>query len=147
MENPDRSNYDEAAQQPSTRKRRRIPYTPASMVLSSDQVDPDEPEIIDPEAEVTEEDLILLGDPDLDQDGGEDELLGTNQYLDDTDFDDDPLNEESGRFAGSGSDLDVPDDELDAVGFDMQQADEGNDYFGALDDEEPLEDDEAKDLF
>lgn len=144
MENPDRSQHDEPAQQPGTRKRRRIAFNP---VLSSRQFESEAPPIQDLEAEVTEEDLVLLGDPDLDQDGGEDELLGSNRYLDDTDYDDDPLNEESGRSAGSGSDLDIPDEELDDVGFDMPQADEGDDYFGALDDEEPMEDDEAKELF
>ncbi|MBC7775450.1 MAG: hypothetical protein H7246_08425 [Phycisphaerae bacterium] len=135
------------ANDPGTKKRRRIP-SPTNMVSSSEQFETDESEILDPEAEVTEEDLLLLGDPELDQDGGEDELLGNDQYLDDTDFDDDPLNEESGRRAGSGGDLDVPDDELDNAGSAMQQEDEENDYFGNLDeDEEAPEDDETKDVF
>lgn len=137
-----------AGQEPETQKRRRIPYSPTSAILSSDKIEPDPSEILDPEADVTEDDLILLGDPDLDQDGGVDELIGEDQFLDDTDFDGDPLNEESGRRAGSGSDLDVPDEELDNAGTAMQQEDEENDYFGNLDDDMEAPDaDETKDLF
>jgi len=118
----------------STQKRRRIPFTPTSAIISSDKIEIAESEIPDPEADVTDEDLLLLGDPDLDQDGGVDELIGDDQFLDDTDFDGDPLNEESGRRAGSGGDLDVPDDELENAGTAMQQEDEENDYFGHKDD-------------
>ncbi len=138
------TNNGSDAQQQQSKRRRRIPYAPVNAVVSSKEFETDDPEILDPEAEVTEDDLILLGDPDLDQDGGVDEMLGSDQYLDDTDFDDDPLNEESGRRAGSGSDLDMPDDELDNAGSALQQEDEENDYFGHLDDEgEALEDDDA----
>jgi hypothetical protein len=140
MENqksPNQDNYSDAPnaapQFPGTKRRRRIAGGP---VLSSDQLEADKLTIIDPEAEVTEEDLLLLGDPDLDQDEGVDEIIGNDQYLDDADFDDDPLNEESGRRAGSGSDLDVPDDELDNAGSGMQQEDEENDFFGHHDDDD-----------
>ncbi len=123
------------------KKRLRIPYKPPSIVLSSDQLETDEPEIPIPEADVTAEDLLLLGDPDLDQDGGEDELLGNEQYLDDTDLDDDPLNESSGRRFGSGSDLDMPDDDLDSADL----PDEEDDFFGLPDDEESAwDEDESK---
>jgi len=140
MENQKSPNQDDyrnapnaAPQYPDTKRRRRIVGTP---ILSSDQIEANELAIIDPEAEVTEEDLLLLGDPDLDQDEGADELIGNDQYLDNTDFDDDPLNEESGRRAGSGSDLDVPDEELDNAGSGMQQEDEENDFFGHHDDDD-----------
>lgn len=121
-------------QESSNQKRRRIPYTPTNAILSSDQIETEESEILDPEANVTEEDLLLLGDPDLDQDGGVDELIGEDQYLDDTDNDGDLLNEGSGRRSGTGGDLDVPDDELDNAGTAMQQEDEENDYFGHIGD-------------
>jgi len=137
------TNNGSDAQQQLSKKRLRIPF---NAVLSSTQFETDASEILDPEAEVTEEDLILLGDPDLDQDEGADELVGDEQFLDDTDFEGDPLNEESGRRAGSGSDLDVPDDELDNAGSAMQQEDEENDYFGHLDDDmEAPEEDKTKD--
>jgi hypothetical protein len=126
---------DASPQQPGTRKRRRIPYTPTNVVLSSEQFKSDEPENPDLEADVTEEDLILLGDPDLDQDEGADELPGNDHYLDDTDFDGDLLNEESGRRAGSGGDLDMPDDDLDYAGSGMAQEDDEDDFLGRPEDE------------
>ncbi len=142
MENPQSPNSpesqetpDASPQQPGAKKRRRIPYTPTNVVFSSEQLESEETDILDPEANVTEEDLELLGDPDLDQDEGADELLGNDRYLDDTDFDDDPLNEESGRRAGSGSDLDIPDDDQDYAGSGMAQEDEENDFFSLPDDE------------
>jgi len=123
---------DASPQQPETKKRRRIPYSP---VLSSEQFKSEESGILDLEANVTEEDLILLGDPDLDQDEGADELPGNDQYLDDTDFEGDLLNEESGRRAGSESDLDMSDDDLDYAGSGMAQEDEEDDFLGIPDDE------------
>ena len=128
------------------KKRARIPYTPPNIVLSSSQFEAEEPEPLTSDADVTEEDLLLLGDPDQDQDGGADEFIGEDQYLDDTDFDGDLLNEGSGRRSGSGSDLDMPEEDLDNAGSAMQQEDEENDYFGHID-EETDGDDEAKELF
>ncbi|MFN0174579.1 MAG: hypothetical protein ACKVU0_08040 [Saprospiraceae bacterium] len=136
--NPTNESQDSSAQ----KKRRRIPFRPTSAIISSDKIEIEESEILDPEADVTDEDLLLLGDPDLDQDGGVDELIGDDQYLDDTDFDGDPLNEESGRRSGSGGDLDVPDDELENAGSAMEQEDEEKDYFGHNDDV-----DEAPDMY
>src|SRR5687767_7542215 len=57
------------------------------------------------EADVTKEDLALLGDPDADNDMDDDELV-LNTKLDDIDDEGDPLNE-SGSDA-SGRDLDTP---------------------------------------
>lgn len=81
------------------------------------------------EADVTAEDLVLLGDPDQDQDGGDDEML-SNEGLDDTDFDGDLLNESKSDVNTTGEDLDMPDSEdydpkKDRVGG----ADEENDYY------------------
>jgi hypothetical protein len=74
------------------------------------------------EADVTKEDLALLGDPDADNDMDDDELV-LNTKLDDIDDEGDPLNE-SGSDA-SGRDLDIPEGEDDDEG----NADEENNYY------------------
>lgn len=102
---------------------------------------------IDPEADVTEEDLALLGDPDLDQDGGDDELMDNYAGLDDTDLDGEPLNEFAGTVSATGDDLDMPDTELDNAGSAMILEDEENDYFSLGGDKDSLEDDQAGDNF
>ena len=90
------------------------------------------------EADVTNEDLALLGDPDQDNDLGEDELVGKAE-LDDIDNEGDPLNE-SGSDR-SGKDLDVPeadedDEEMDEIG----EGDEENDYYSlGSDDKDDLD--------
>lgn len=131
----------------------RINARGATLVLSSDAIDPDKDElrtdlsddpdedVIDPEAEVTEEDLDLLGDPDEDMDGGDDELMHDYKGLDDTDFDGDPLNERTGY---SGRDLDLPEEDLE---LGMNTEDEENDFFSLGGDKDSLEDDEAGDNF
>ena len=103
--------------------------------------------VADPEAEVTEEDLVLLGDPNLDQDGGDDELMDNYQGLDDTDLDGDPLNEFAGTMSATGEDLDMPDVELDSAGTTGTPEDEENDYFSLGGDKDALEDDQAGDNF
>lgn len=102
-------------------------------LLPDEEADED---LTDPEAEVTDEDLVLLGDPDLDQDGGDDDLLRDHPGLDDTDFDGDPLNEHADH---TGSDLDLPDEDLGDIGLDAQ--DEENDYYSLGADKDSLEDD------
>ncbi|THU34062.1 hypothetical protein FAM09_23870 [Niastella caeni] len=78
------------------------------------------------EADVTEEDLVLLGDPDQDMDMSEDELV-RKEGLDDTDFDGDPLNEAAVDEASTGDDLDMPEeDNEDARKY---VDDEENDYY------------------
>lgn len=64
------------------------------------------------DADVTKEDLALLGDPDHDMDQGEDEMV-LKQGLDDTDADGDPLNEAASDDDTTGEDLDVPEEEND----------------------------------
>lgn len=66
------------------------------------------------EADVTEEDLILLGDPDGDQDMNDDELVQGNARVD---------------FVESEDDLDVPGADLDEGADAMGQYDEENNYF------------------
>lgn len=80
------------------------------------------------EADVTKEDLALLGDPDADNDMDDDELV-LNTKLDDIDDEGDPLNE-SGSDA-SGRDLDIPEGEDDDDG----NADEENNYYSLGGDE------------
>ena len=77
------------------------------------------------EADVTEEDLALLGDADQDMDMSEDELV-RKEGLDDTDFEGDPLNEAAVDEDSTGDDLDIPKDE-DDTGKD--EDDEENDYY------------------
>jgi hypothetical protein len=80
------------------------------------------------EADVTKDDLVLLGDPDADNDLNEDELV-LNAKVDDIDDEGDPLNE-SGSDA-SGRDLDIPEGEDDVDG----NADEENNYYSLGGDE------------
>lgn len=78
------------------------------------------------EADVTAEDLALLGDPDQDMDMGEDELI-RKEGLDDTDFDGDPLNEAAVAEDSTGDDLDMPEEDNDDPKKEMD--DEENDYY------------------
>ncbi|OQP64422.1 hypothetical protein A3860_20860 [Niastella vici] len=78
------------------------------------------------EADVTKEDLDMLGDRDEDMDMNEDELI-RKEGLDDTDFDGDPLNEAAVDEDSTGDDLDVPEEENDDPKKDLD--DEENDYY------------------
>lgn len=78
------------------------------------------------EADVTEEDLALLGDPDQDMDMNEDELV-RKEGLDDTDLDGDPLNEAAVDEDSTGDDLDMPDSGDEDARKEMD--DEENDYY------------------
>ena len=81
------------------------------------------------EADVTEEDLLLLGDPDKDNDLYDDEDL-SNAALDDTDFEGEPLNEAAGGSASAtGEDLIVPGSEDDDSMEDIGEEDEENNYY------------------
>ena len=86
--------------------------------------DEDDVEIVmGTEADVTAEDLQLLGDPDGDMDLGDDEDT-VRDLLDKTDEDGDPLNE-----ANAGTDLDVPGSEDDDANEDIGAEDEENNYY------------------
>lgn len=81
------------------------------------------------EADVTSEDLAILGPRDQDMDGGDDESV-QKEGLDDTDEDGDPLNEAATNIDTTGDDLDIPETDLndpkhDAVGGE----DEENNYY------------------
>jgi hypothetical protein len=82
------------------------------------------------EADVTAEDLQLLGAMDGDMDLNEDEDTGQKQWLDDTDSDGEPLNETSGKgIASTGEDLDVPGSEADDANENIGEEDEENNYY------------------
>lgn len=78
------------------------------------------------EADVTEEDLLILGDADQDMDMNEDELV-RKEGLDDTDLDGDPLNEAAVDETSTGEDLDMPEEESNDARKDVD--DEENDYY------------------
>lgn len=78
------------------------------------------------EADVTEEDLAMLGDKDQDMDMNEDELV-RKESLDNTDLDGDPLNEAAVDEASTGEDLDMPDSGDEDARKEMD--DEENDYY------------------
>lgn len=99
--------------------------------IQPDSDDSNEDEIVmGTEADVTDEDLELLGDKDQDMDGGDDELTASAQ-LDDTDFDGDKLNEADERR--TGDDLDVPGAELDDSNESIGEEDEENNYYSQSD--------------
>jgi hypothetical protein len=81
------------------------------------------------EADVTDEDLLVLGDKDQDMDGGDDEMYA-KAGLDDTDFDGEPLNEAATDMATTGEDLDMPEETPNnPKGDGLEQGDEENDYY------------------
>jgi hypothetical protein len=81
------------------------------------------------EADVTDEDLLILGEKDQDQDEGDDEMYA-KAGLDDTDFDGEPLNEAASDIATTGDDLDMPEEEPNnPKGDALEQSDEENDYY------------------
>jgi hypothetical protein len=77
------------------------------------------------DADVTPEDLALLGDPDQDMDMNEDELV-RKEGLDDVDLDGDPLNEAAVNEDSTGDDLDMPEEDKDPK---KNEDDEENDYY------------------
>lgn len=82
------------------------------------------------DADITEEDLEMLGDKDQDMDGGDDETTGSTQ-LDDTDMDGDKLNDADETRAGDN--LDVPGSELDDANENIGAEDEENNYYSQSD--------------
>ena len=81
------------------------------------------------EADVTPQDLALLGDKDKDMDLGDDELVSM-EGLDDTDQDGEPLNEAAVDTDTTGDDLDIPEaDEDNPANSSLGQGDEENNYY------------------
>jgi hypothetical protein len=99
-------------------------------VLADTEEEEDELEIVmGTEADVTPEDLALLGAIDQDMDEGDDEMAGI-AGLDDTDAEGEPLNEGAMDMAATGDDLDIPEADGNDPGADaMGQGDEENNYF------------------
>lgn len=101
--------------------------------LEEDITPPKDDEIVmGTEADVTEEDLELLGDKNEDMDDGDDEAM-KGAFLDDTDEDGDKLNEASGNEIKTGDDLDVPGSELDDANENIGEEDEENNYYSRSD--------------
>lgn len=118
------------------------PYPDPAPSYFEDATDEEEEDVqivMGTEADVTKDDLTLLGDPDRDQDGNDDEMMDNYQGLDDRDFDGEPLNEFAGSVAATGDDLDVPGSEYDRpVGDALGQMDEENNYFSLGGDEKEI---------
>lgn len=97
-------------------------------VVNGDSLDKDDDDIeivMGTEADVTDEDLLLLGDKDQDMDMNEDEDLDNRRpKLDETDDDGDLLNENA-----TGADMDVPGSELDDADENIGEEDEENNYY------------------
>jgi hypothetical protein len=97
-------------------------------IVNGDSLDAEDDEVrivIGTEADVTEEDLLLLGAKGQDMDLNEDEDLNrSHSMLDETDDDGDPLNENA-----TGADLDVPGSEEDDANEDIGEEDEENNYY------------------
>ena len=97
-------------------------------LVSGDSLDTEDDEddvkiVMGTEADVTAEDLQLLGDADGDMDFGDDEETVLD-LLDNTDDDGDPLNE-----ANAGADLDIPGSEDDDANENIGEEDEENNYY------------------
>lgn len=78
------------------------------------------------DADVTPEDLAMLGEKDQDMDMNEDEFI-RKEGLDDTDLDGDPLNEAAVAEDSTGDDLDMPSEEDEESRKPVD--DEENDYY------------------
>lgn len=97
--------------------------------LLADDEDEDVEIVMGTEADVTAEDLVLLGEKDQDMDMGDDELV-SKEGLDDTDFDGELLNEAVANTDTTGDDLDIPEaDEDNPANSSLGQGDEENNYY------------------
>lgn len=85
--------------------------------------------IMGTDADVTKEDLQLLGRKDGDMDGGDDDRMQM-EGLDDTDFEGELLNEGVANTDSTGDELDIPEADFNDPKQDsMGQGDEENNYF------------------
>ena len=112
-------------------------------IVSGDSLDAEEDDdvkiVMGTEADVTAEDMLLLGDKDKDMDMGEDEAVAM-QGLDDTDEDGTPLNEAATSINSTGDDLDIDKDDEAVQRENIGEEDEENDYYSlGSDDNENLE--------
>jgi hypothetical protein len=96
-------------------------------ILEEDENDLDI--VMGTEADVTKEDLAMLGRKDQDMDMGEDEFI-RKEGLDDRDNEGELLNEAPANVDSTGEDLDIPDsEEGKRRGDALDQGDEENDYY------------------
>src|SRR5204863_201685 len=84
-------------------------------------------DVIDPETDVTPEDLQMLAAADQNRDM--DDPDSEESILDTTDDDGDPLNEPRGSYGSVGADLDVPGSEGDDGNENAGEEDEENNYY------------------
>ena len=126
MENPHESIPAASFDAPKKRPRLRIGAQQA--VVSSDQIETQEPEIIDPNLENTPEEPLLLHE--LEQDPDELDTLGHDSFIEDSYTDDEGFDSDAEEGPRADYDLDDTDGEL------------GEDF-----DEAPAEDQEFLDLF
>ncbi|RYD51177.1 MAG: hypothetical protein EOP52_12335 [Sphingobacteriales bacterium] len=87
----------------------------------------------DTEADVSDEEKMLLDDAERGIDRSDDEQAPLRAHLDETDDDGDPLNEAAGREGFIGDDLVVPGSEADDMAENIGAEDEENNYY-SLDD-------------
>jgi hypothetical protein len=106
--------------------------TPGAAVTMGDKGIEDQDDlgiVMGTDADVTDEDLVLLGEKEQDMDGGDDEMYA-KAGLDDTDLEGEPLNEAATDMSSTGEDLDLPDETPNDPRRDaMGQGDEENDYY------------------
>ncbi len=95
----------------------------------------------DVEADVTNEELMLLDQADRGLDDSDDAQAPMRAQLDETDEDGDPLNEAAGREGLLGDDIDVPGSEADDANEAMGEEDEENNYYSLGGDEKSSLDD------
>jgi hypothetical protein len=97
-------------------------------------------EAIDPDTDVTPDDIEMLTAADQHRDIDDPEIEASK--LDETDEDGDPLNEITGTYGQTGADLDVPGSEGDDGNENIGEEDEENNYYSlGGDNHENLEED------
>lgn len=84
-------------------------------------------ETIDPDTDVTPEDVAMLSAADQNRDMNDPDA--EESMLDETDDDGDPLNEPRSTYGGTGTDLDVPGSEGDDGNENIGEEDEENNYY------------------
>jgi len=123
--------HDSLRNEPADKKKLQEPINPKEVTgVSPDETKGEDIDdlgiVMGTEADVTEEDLAMLGDKDQDMDMNEDELV-RKEGLDDTDFDGDPLNEAAVDEDSTGDDLNIRDSGDEDARKEMD--DEENDYY------------------
>lgn len=101
---------------------RDLPVPDEDQIADGEEFDDEDDDLIDPETDISEEEIALLED--AEQDDSSDETRASD-LLDDEDEDGDELNESSGKrnLFNTGEDLDMP---KDVTNPDIDQEDEDN---------------------